>query len=188
MIVFQKSVGASNEKRSKRDGKNMFKVPCAVVILTLVLKNYIIICFYTTISLLLTGSTLTAFLFISFSFFRLFVCLFSFFFLICCMFLFSFCFLFDLFVCFCCFFHFNFIFQKPESKNNVPLKKHKNGMFFNVSFKEEFSIGNLKVVLLSVTCEIGNSNVELSNKEFQISSCESQYNFCLKKGLKIPQA
>jgi hypothetical protein len=49
-----------------------------------------------------------------------------------------------LFVCFCCFFHFNYIFQKPGSKKNVPLKKHKNGMFFNVAFKEEFSIGNLK--------------------------------------------
>ena len=71
--------------------------------------------------------------------------------------------------------------------NYVKLEKQKNGIFFNVKFKEEFRIGNLHVVLLSITCEIGKSNVELLNTEFQISSCESQYNFWLKKSLKIPQ-
>ena len=39
MIVFQKSLGASNQKRSKRDGNNMC---CAIGILIFVLMNYII--------------------------------------------------------------------------------------------------------------------------------------------------
>ena len=124
-------------------------------------------------------------LFVCFVFFLLCYIFVSVFFIVCFCFLFVFC-LICLFV-FCCFFHFNFIFQNIKITKYVQLEKQKNGIFFNVAFNEEFSIGNLPVVLLSVACDIGQSNVELYMEQFQISSCESQYNIFLKKSLKIPQ-